>query len=112
MKSSRMAIGIAAAMAVTSVGFEARAKTVLTREECVALATRTHTLRVAACMKMSGLAYADCMYREYVDYHVSMAICNATPPTVAPPYGPPVPPQNPFPMPGPKPQPKWPPRTL
>ena len=88
MKSVKIAIGIAAAMAVTSVGFEARAATFLTQAECIVLAKSAHARLVAACTGKVGLAYSRCMMEAYTDYSVSMAICYASPAPAAPPVGP------------------------
>ena len=95
MKSVNIAIGIAAAMAVSSVGFEARAATFLTKAECMALAKAHYASLVAACSTKSGFAYDRCMMEANADYGMAMVICFASPaPAVPPaaPYGPALPP--------------------
>ena len=89
MKSAKIAIGVAASMAVTSVGFEARAATFLTQAECIALAKTHHARLVAACTGKVGMAYSRCIMEAYADYSVSMAICYTAPAPAAPPVGPP-----------------------
>jgi hypothetical protein len=108
MKSVRIAIGIAAAMAVTSVGFEARAQ-FITRDECERNARAMFDGAMRENSASRGPAFYYNVYKIYLQYDADMALCAKIKPRV---YGPPVPPQNPFPMPVPKPEPKWPARTL
>ena len=78
MKSSRMAIGIAAALAVASLGFEARAKGWLTRAECEKMALDAYNSGAKGCSSKTGLAYRSCMTPVELEYAASKAICLAT----------------------------------
>ena len=79
MNSVKMAVGMAAALAVASVGFEARAATYLSRSECIDLANQVNRSYVASCAKKTGLDYYRCMAEAYNEYAASLAICYATP---------------------------------
>jgi hypothetical protein len=79
MKALKIAISIAAAMSVTSIGLEARAATYLSRSECIELANQVNRSWVAKCSKLTGYAYYSCMAEAYKEYAESLAICYATP---------------------------------
>lgn len=74
MKSGRMAIGMAAAMAVAGVGFEARAQGV-TRAECEVNAARSYSAGVQRCSQRPWYEYANCRMFELTLYYEQMNYC-------------------------------------
>ena len=86
MKSAKIAIGIAAAMAVTSVGFEARAQ-FITQDECDRAALAAYNRGVREAKTKKGLSYWYKLYQVQLQYDADMAICDKIPPSAAPPPG-------------------------
>jgi|GEM_PF-3506563 len=78
MKSVQMAVGIAAALAVASVGFEARAQGV-TRAECKAAALAAYNAGVQRCASQSWWAQPSCRAFELGLYDQQMAYCAKIP---------------------------------
>ena len=74
MKSVQMVIGIAAAMAVASIGFEARAQGV-TRAGCEANALTAYNAGIQRCNSQPWFAQPSCWAYEYVLYSEKMAYC-------------------------------------
>ena len=74
MKSGRMEIGMAAAMAVAGVGFEARAQGV-TRAECEVNAARSYSAGVQRCSQRPWYEYANCRMFELTLYSEQMNYC-------------------------------------
>ena len=78
MKSSRMAIGIAAALAAASLGFEARAQGV-TRAECEANALRSYNAELRRCATKSGFEALNCRLFAESLYQSTMGYCAKIP---------------------------------
>jgi len=78
MKSVQMAVGIAAALAVASVGFEARAQGV-TRAECEANALMSYNAELRRCARRSGFEAMHCRIFAESLYQSAMGYCAKIP---------------------------------
>jgi len=74
MKSVQMAVGIAAALAVASVGFEARAQGI-TRAQCEAAALMAYNAGVQRCSSWAWYTRPVCLRYESQLYSEQLAYC-------------------------------------
>jgi hypothetical protein len=74
MKSVQMAVVIAAAVAMASVGFEARAQGI-TRAQCEAAALMAYNAGVQRCNSQPWWAQPSCRAYEYFLYNEQMGYC-------------------------------------
>ncbi len=78
MKSVQMAVGIAATIAIASVGLEARAQGV-TRAECEANALRSYNAELQRCAQKSGMEYMGCRIFAFTIYQETLGYCSQIP---------------------------------